>query len=191
MAEMHVCPWQAGNLLSISARRLVHNPERILRPHITAGMTVMDVGCGMGYFTIPMARMVGGRGKVIAADLQPEMLDGMLINAEKSGVKSRIEPRLCGKNSMNIGDLSGKINFAILFMMLHEVPDRERLVREVCDALEPGGKVLFAEPMGHVAKQSFERSLQMMRQTGLVVAEPLRIALCRAVLLEKDDVHIS
>lgn len=153
MTETHVCPWQRGNLLAISARRLVHNPKRILGPHLAEGMTVMDVGCGMGYFTIPMARMVGESGRVIAADLQPEMLKGMLRNAEKSEVKNRIEPRLCGKASMNIGNLSGKINFAILFMMLHEVPDRERLVREVSDALEPGGQLLFAEPVGHVGRQ--------------------------------------
>lgn len=147
----------------------------------------MDIGCGMGYFTIPMAQMVGERGKVVAADLQPEMLDGMLINAEKAGVKNRIEPRLSEKSSVNIGDFSGKVHFAILFMMLHEVPDRERLVREVRDALRAGGKLLFAEPVGHVGKKSFERSLQIMRQAGLAVVGTPRIALCRAALLEKGD----
>ncbi len=185
MVNTHVCPWQTGHLLNVSARKLLHHPRRVLGPHIAEGMTVMDVGCGMGYFTIPMARMAGERGRVIAADLQPEMLDGMLRNAVEAGVEKRVEPRLCGQKSMNIGDLSGQIDFVILFMMLHEVPDRERLVWEVRDALKPGGRLLFAEPVVHVGKQSFERSLRMMRQTGFTVVKPLHVAICRAVLLEK------
>ena len=188
MQSLQVCPWQAGNILTLSARRYIHDPLRILGAYISEGMTLMDVGCGMGYFTIPMALMTGANGKVLAADLQPQMLEGMLQNAEKAGVRSRIEPRLCGTDSIHIGDANATVDFAILFMMLHEVPDRERLVREVCDALSMGGKILFAEPVVHVRKKSFMRSLQMMEQAGLTVISKPRVMFCRSALLEKTEI---
>ena len=55
-------------------RRLVHKPGRILEARISKGMTVLDLGCEPGFFTIEMAKLVGGTGKVIAADLQQGML---------------------------------------------------------------------------------------------------------------------
>lgn len=76
-----VCPWQAGAMLTTPLRKLFHNPQRILQTHLSAGMSAMDVGCGMGYFTIPMSRITGVNGQVIAVDLQPQMLDGLLKNA--------------------------------------------------------------------------------------------------------------
>lgn len=185
MEKKHVCPWQAGNLLTLSARQLVHNPNLILEPCLSEGMTVMDVGCGMGYFTIPMAKITGAKGRVIAADLQQEMLDGMLVKAEKAGVKSWIEPRLCDETSLNITDLSGSVHFATIFMMLHEVPDQERLVREVSNSLKPGGKLLFAEPIVHVSKKSFLRGIEIFRRTGLDTIGKPRISFCRAVLFQK------
>ena len=185
MKKTDVCPWQTGNLLMLSVRRLVHNPNRIIKPYITEGMTVMDVGCGMGYFTIPMAQMIGESGHVIAADVQQEMLTGMLIHAEKAGVKKQIEPRLCERNTMNIQDLYGTVQFVILFMMLHEVPDHERLVQEVYDVLEPGGKILFAEPLIHVGRESFVQSLEVMKRVRLTVVETPHIALCRTAVLIK------
>ena len=185
MKKADVCPWQAGNLLASSARKLIHNPHRILAPYITEGMTVMDVGCGMGYFTIPIAQMVKENGKVAAIDIQREMLEGMLMKAKKTGLENCIEPCLSGENGLNIGDLYGTIQFAILFMMLHEVPNRKHLVQEVSDALAQDGKILFAEPVFHVGKSSFEQSLQVFRKAGLTVKETPRIAFCRAVLLEK------
>jgi SAM-dependent methyltransferase len=86
---------------------------------------------------------------------------------------------------MNIEDLSCRIDFAILFMMLHEVPDRKRLLREVYAALKPGGKLLFAEPVVHVSKDSFEKSLQMMLGIGFAMAGTPKVAICRSALLEK------
>ncbi len=80
---------------------------------------------------------------------------------------------------------NGSVDFALLFMMLHEVPDRERLVTEVHAALKPGGKLLFAEPAIHVSRKSFDRSLRIMRETGFKVAGTPKITICRAALLEK------
>ena len=55
----HVCPWWGGYFIDNRLRRLFHKPEKILGPYVRSGMTVMDVGCGMGLFAIAMARLVG------------------------------------------------------------------------------------------------------------------------------------
>ena len=83
MGNQSVCPWQGSPILTMRLRMLAHNPNRMLSPYFKNGMTALEIGCGMGYFTIPMAEMVGSGGKVIAADLQPQMLDGLKRRTEK------------------------------------------------------------------------------------------------------------
>ena len=88
----HVCPWWSVPFtINTPLRRLLHDPQKIVGPYVKPGMTVMDVGCGVGWFSIPMARMVGDHGKVIAVDLQQQMLDMLRRRAEKAGVAARIE----------------------------------------------------------------------------------------------------
>ena len=81
-----VCPWWLGRLLASPARRLVHDPAAILPPFVTAGMTVLEPGPGMGFFTLELARLVGPRGKVVAVDVQPRMLSGLRRRAAKAGL---------------------------------------------------------------------------------------------------------
>ena len=83
-----ICLWCAGQILTASIRKLFHNPQRILTPHLTDGMTAIDIGCGMGFFTLPMADIVGRSGHIIAVDMQSEMLEGLKKNAEKAGVNN-------------------------------------------------------------------------------------------------------
>ena len=62
----HVCTWWHAYSFDNPLRKLVHKPQRVLEDYVKDGMTVMDVGCGMGHFSIGMANMVGEQGKVIA-----------------------------------------------------------------------------------------------------------------------------
>ena len=64
---------------------LIHNSEKILGGHIESGQTVLDLGCGSGTFTIAMAKMVGELGKVIAVDVQDEMLQIVRRRRPKRG----------------------------------------------------------------------------------------------------------
>ena len=64
--QHHVCPWWIGYLLASPIRRIFQNPEEILSPFIRFGMAVLEPGPGMGFFTIPLARMVGRRLRVRA-----------------------------------------------------------------------------------------------------------------------------
>ena len=66
----HVCPWWGGYFIDNWFRRWLHNPKRVLSSYVDPGMTALDFGCGMGIFSIAMARKVGDEGQVIAVDVQ-------------------------------------------------------------------------------------------------------------------------
>ena len=95
VATHRVCPASHAGWLSTPLRRLVQNPERILRGLVSEGDTVIDLGCGPGFFTLPLARMAGETGSVIAVDLQPEMLEQLRQRAERAGLAARIRLHAC------------------------------------------------------------------------------------------------
>ena len=74
-----ICPVELAGSLDGKIRRWLQNPQRILAPFVKEGMTVLDVGCGPGFFSVELAKLVGRTGKVISVDLQQGMLD-MLRN---------------------------------------------------------------------------------------------------------------
>jgi ubiquinone/menaquinone biosynthesis C-methylase UbiE len=176
----HVCPWWGGYFIDNRFRRLLHNPEAILGPYLQAGMTAMDIGCGMGFFAIPMARLVGSQGRVIAVDLQQKMLDVLQKRAAKAGVAERIHAHWCEANALGIGR---PVDFALAFYSAHEVPDLHRLLSEVHQCLRPGGRFLVVEPVGHVTAADFQHGLSLAKQIGLQVQGRPRIRLSRAAVL--------
>ncbi|MBC8391028.1 MAG: methyltransferase domain-containing protein, partial [Deltaproteobacteria bacterium] len=111
----NVCPWWVGYLLVSPLRRWAQNPRTILNPYIKPGMNVLDMGCGMGFFSLDMARLAGPEGKVVCVDLQPRMIKSLARRAEKAGLLDRIVHRGCSKDSLNIEDFSGRIDFALAF----------------------------------------------------------------------------
>ena len=87
------CPWWLLFTFDNPLRKLIHDPIKILSPFVESGDTVLDVGCGMGYFSLGLAELVGEKGKVIAADLQPQMLAGLSKRAASAGLDERIHPQ--------------------------------------------------------------------------------------------------
>jgi len=181
----HICPWWIGYLLVNPIRRLGQNPDRILSPYVSNGMTALDVGCGMGFFSLDMARRVGEEGKVICVDLQEKMITSLLKRAGKAGLKNRIEPRSCSGHSLNIDDLGNQVDFALAFAIVHEVPDPESFFRQIFLTLKPGGSLLFSEPKGHVSELKFKKSIDIAINIGLISSEPLDIMRSRSMLLKK------
>jgi ubiquinone/menaquinone biosynthesis C-methylase UbiE len=68
----------------------LQNPRKILGPYIKEGMTVLDVGCGPGFFSIELAQMVGKSGRVIASDLQEGMLRKLREKIQGTEFEERI-----------------------------------------------------------------------------------------------------
>jgi ubiquinone/menaquinone biosynthesis C-methylase UbiE len=172
-ASAHVCPWWLGPVLASPLRRLFESPDRLLRPFVEPGMTILEPGCGMGFFTIPLARLAGPGGKVVALDLQPRMIEGLLRRARRAGVLDRIQASTCDGNVLAVGD--GSADLAVAIHMLHEVPDQAGLLRQLHAALRPGGLLLVLEPKGHVTPAELAATIARacaagFRDTGRVVA---------------------
>ena len=177
-----VCPpWCCFTFDNIF-RRLLQNPNRILKPYVKPGWTVLDVGPGMGYFTIPLARLVGDTGKVIAADIQQQMLDSLDHRAFKAGVQERIKLQLTKSDSIGVSE---PIDFCLAFWMVHEVPDRSRFLSEITSKLKPEGLMLIAEPRIHVSKEHFAKTLEIAKSAGLSVTDTPKIFLSYTALLKK------
>jgi len=146
-------------------------------------MTVLDIGCGMGFFSLPLAKLVGEKGRVVCIDLQEKMIKDLLARAKKAGLTDRIDARVCSQSSLGVSDLAAKIDFALAFALVHEVPDKELLFSEIHSSMKPGAKLLLAEPRGHVSKLDFEKTVYIAQSMGFTVAEDLKIRRSQAVLL--------
>jgi ubiquinone/menaquinone biosynthesis C-methylase UbiE len=165
-----VCPWWLIRAFDNPLRKLLQKPEEILKDLVREGDTAVDIGCGIGYFTISLARMVGKTGKVIAVDLQERMLRGMEKRASKSGVRDRIISHKCTPKSLDINEPA---DFILAFYMVHEVPDQAHLFGEIKRIMKPGGHLLVVEPGMHVKADAFEKTVKTAQSCGLnLVALP-------------------
>jgi ubiquinone/menaquinone biosynthesis C-methylase UbiE len=179
----YVCPWWAVPFtIDPPFRRWFHDPQKIVGPYIKPGMTVLDVGCGVGWFSIPMAKMVGDHGKVVAIDLQQQMLDMLRRRVERAGVAARIELHKCEQDRLAV---HAEADFALIFAMLHEVPDPERLLGEVHACLKSAGKLLLAEPPFHVPGKKFADEAAVAEKVGFQIVDQPRIRWCRAIVFGK------
>jgi len=178
-----VCPWWIGYLLVSPLRRLFQDPRRILAPHVRPGMTVLDFGPGMGYFSLPAARLVGPTGRVVCVDLQERMLAGLARRARRAGLAGRIEARRASADDLGLSGLEDRIDFALAFAVVHEVPEPERLLRGIRGALKRDGRLLIAEPIGHVAEEAFAATIASAGRAGLTVIDRPRIRRSRTALL--------
>ena len=181
----HICPWWIGYLLASPLRRLGQNPIKILAPYIKSGMIALDVGCGMGFFSLDMARLAGDNGKVICVDVQEKMIASLMKRATKAGLQNRINNRLCSHNSLNLEDVENGVDFALAFAIVHEVPDAKSFFQQIYSALKSNGLLLFSEPTGHVSEIKFQKTLDIAQGVGFKPSETLDIKRSRSTLLKK------
>jgi len=181
-----VCPWWLGYLLASPLRRLVQDPAKVLGPFLSEGMTVLEPGPGMGFFTLELARRVGPRGRVVAVDLQTRMLEGLGRRARRAGLLPRIELRLGRGESLGVEDLAGQVDLVLAFAVVHELPDDARFFREAARALKEGGALLLVEPRGHVSAQAFEATLSAAAAAGLSLAGRPPVRRSHTALLERQ-----
>ena len=177
-----VCPVALSGSLDNRIRRWLQNPEKILRPYITEGMAVLDVGCGPGFFSLEMARMVGKSGRVIAADMQEGMLQKVKEKVKGTELEERILLHKCGEDKIGVSE---PVDFVLLFYMVHEVPNKEHFFNEIETILKPQGQVLVVEPPFHVSKSAFEETVRITASAGFAVVESPKVFFSRAVVLKK------
>ncbi|MFZ0799476.1 MAG: methyltransferase domain-containing protein [Terriglobales bacterium] len=182
-----ICPWWLGYLLASPLRRLLQDPAAIVKPYVGEGMTVLEPGPGMGFFTLEMARRVGASGRVVAVDIQPRMIAGLKRRLAKAGLLDRTDARLAASDSLGLQDLQGKVDFVLAMAVVHEMPSSSRFFAEVAAAMKPGATVLLAEPSGHVKKDAFEAELNDAAAAGLEVTDRPAIPRSQAALLKRTS----
>ncbi|NQT72684.1 MAG: class I SAM-dependent methyltransferase [Chloroflexi bacterium] len=181
-AGNHVCPWQHVYLLDNFVRPLLHSPRKMFSPHVKPGMKALDIGCGRGFASLGLARLVGETGLVVSVDLQPEMLRMVAKRAEKAGLSQQIRPHQCEVNSIG---LSEEFDFVLAFWMAHETPDPSGFLREVFTLLKPSGRFFLIEPKMHVSSSIFEEFVAEAQEYGYIRVENPSVRLSRAVVLAK------
>jgi ubiquinone/menaquinone biosynthesis C-methylase UbiE len=164
---------------------LFESPYHLLGDHVREGMVVLELGCGMGFFTIPLAHLVGKTGRVIAIDFKPKMMAVLASRSSAAGLSDRIEMRLCDRDRLNIEDLSGTADLALALYMAHENANPGRFFREVWKAMENEGKLLVMEPRGHITQREFEKTIAAAKEAGFIQIESLPDPKRRKAILEK------
>jgi len=181
--DRELCPWWFAYTFDNPVRRLLYKPEKVLGPYVKEGMTAVDIGCGMGHFSVGMARLVGASGKVISVDLQRKMLDRVKRRAERAGVDERISLRQC-----KIGDIcvTEQADFVLTFWMAHEVPDTKAMFKQIRGILRDGGVWLLAEPRLHTSLNRFEGIALSAVDCGFTVVARPPVVMSYAALLKKS-----
>ena len=178
----HVCPrWFCFTFDNV-LRKLVHRPARLVLPYLQPGAMALDVGAGIGYFTIPMARAVGPSGRVIAADVQPAMLSAIERRARRAGLSERVRTHLSEPAALGVKET---VDFALAFWVIHEVPEPAKLLREIHATIRPGGFFLLVEPRLHVSPKQFEELISAACAAGFALRDRPKVALSRAALLAR------
>jgi ubiquinone/menaquinone biosynthesis C-methylase UbiE len=179
-----ICPVEKAGGLDNSFRKLLQNPSKILKPYISKGMTVIDLGCGPGFFTIEIAKLLNNSGKVIAVDLQEGMLEIIKDKIKGTKLEKRIELHKCDENKIGITE---KVDFIFAFYMIHEVQNQNKLFEELKSILKPEGKIFIIEPKFHVSKISFQDMIRRLKNIGFEIIDSPKIFFSRSILCNYSD----
>ncbi|MCX6121516.1 MAG: class I SAM-dependent methyltransferase [Ignavibacteriales bacterium] len=177
-----VCPVELANSLDNKIRGWLQNPRKILAPYMKEGMTVLDIGCGPGFFSIEMAKMIGKSGKVISADLQDGMLQKLGNKIKGTELEERIKLVKCDKDKINISE---KVDFILTFYMVHEVPDKNSFFKQLKNILNEKGQFLIVEPkLFHVSQKEFELTIKLAENNGFKIYQGPKLPLSWSALLK-------
>jgi ubiquinone/menaquinone biosynthesis C-methylase UbiE len=142
----HVMTYEAADWLFRNTREAEEQPEQMLDAlKIKPGQTVADIGAGAGYTSLRLSKRVGPDGKVLATDVQPQMLTMLVENAKAAGVKN-IQPIRSTQTETRLPD--GAVDLALMVDVYHEASDPEALLQGLKKALKPGGRLVFVEFRG-------------------------------------------
>jgi len=176
-----VCPVGLANSLDSTLRRWLQDPHKILSPFVKEGMTVLDIGCGPGFFSIELARMVGRTGSVISADVQDGMLQKLSAKIRGTELEDRIHLVKCETASINV---PVKIDFGLAFWMVHEVPDKSVFFKQLKAVLNETAQILVVEPkLFHVSRREFQSTTALAEDAGFMVSPGPRLLLSWSAVL--------
>lgn len=177
-----ICPVEKAGHLDASFRKWLQDPRKILSPFIQKGMTVIDAGCGPGFFTIEIARMVGPSGRVIAVDLQEGMLQKVRQKLQASDLKERVTLVKGNEDGLGVKD---RADFILAFYVVHEVQNKLAYFEDIAASLRKNGHLLIVEPPLHVSKKAFKTTVQLAGKAGLEAVDNPRVFFSRTALMKR------
>ena len=140
------CPPALGWVLESGLREWVAPTPLVLeRVGLKPGMRALEIGPGVGHMSVPAARRLGGSGRLVALELQPEMARRARERLRREGI---------GNAEVRVGDVTNaplepaSYDLAFLVTVLGEIPNRDVAIRRLSDALKPGGTLSFTEVFG-------------------------------------------
>lgn len=137
----HGIPW-----LNRPERIQEENPEEMLEQlDVKPGMTVCDMGCGDGYYTIELAKRVGPTGKVIAVDIQPEMLQELSRRCERGNLKN-VDMVLGLPHDPKLP--IGQVDLILMVDVYHEFSNPVEMLNAMRQSLKPNGRIALVEFRG-------------------------------------------
>lgn len=129
--------------LDSGERRKMLPPERtIISLGLKDGDVMADIGCGIGYFSIPSSKIVGDKGYIFALDILPEMLEEVEIKARENDCNN-IKTVLVEENDLKLKD--GSVNFAFISNVLHETDELNKFLRKIKNIISSKGKIAIIE----------------------------------------------
>lgn len=148
-------------LLLINAGNYLTLRQLALQP----GMYVVDVGCGSGRFTVPLAQQVGSTGEVLGIDVKAGKLQRAKYRLQASGIRwVRFEHTGAGEGKLT----HERFDRAVLFAVLGEMSNREAALAEIFRTLKPGGILSITEGFLDPHYQSQERVRDLAQAAGFV-----------------------
>ena len=138
------CPAEFAWLVEMEnpLARATNSDDVVRQLALSTGARVMDIGCGPGRVTIPLAHAVGPDGEALALDVQAAMLARVAEKAAKEGVANI---RLIESDVRSASVEGGSLDAAVMVMALGEVPEGASVFPFIFSALKPGGRLLVAE----------------------------------------------
>ena len=180
-SKKSVCPLFMAGALDSKFRRLFHNPRKILKPYIKKESVALDIGCGPGVFSIEIAKLLEGTGKVIAVDMQEGMLEIIKKKVKGTPLENNIVLHKCSPEKI---DVKENVDFVLMFYMVHEVPSKENLFDEVLPLINKNGLLMIVEPK-LVSEKEFNRITNSIIEKGFEEYHKLKILLSRGIVLKK------
>lgn len=179
-------PSRAGHL-DTRFRRFIYHPERLAQRYVMPGDRILDFGCGPGFFTREFAKRVGENGQVYAVDLQKEMLSILQGKLEPEGLMPRITTHNCLPDSINLpSTVNMTFDRAFTIFVVHEVPNPEKLFREIAALLKPGGLYFYSEPPFEVSGKEFSENLLLAEKAGFTIVDRFWYFVNRTAVLRKN-----
>jgi ubiquinone/menaquinone biosynthesis C-methylase UbiE len=180
------CPTWLSWIIELDNPFSKTNKSNIIITHLELhqGIKVLDIGCGPGRLTIPIAKKIGAQGEVLAVDIQP----GMLKRTQEKAIKEN----LTNIKFLQAGAGEGKIginNFdrALLVTVLGEISDKASALKEIFNALKPGGILSVTEILFDPHFQSRKTVLRLASKAGFIKRNFYGNSFSYTINLEKPE----